>query len=387
MKKILLFAAAAAMVFTSCMKEEGQTIPAGQSRISVKLANVVKKTRNIDTPAGSGAEAEFSNDSRVYVYVLTAEGGKEHGEAITKDEAVAGKLLNEGQPFSNTCKVFVLANIPADITDAMLSGANNLTEIKALSSTIVYDNTLTTNIKDNVTFATPTLANVNGEPTELEEADPTGLAMANVMVAPTFARIEFKEVRGGASIPPTAGTFKIDGLFLDKYYSEYTIGGGIATGATYYNRGNVPFDGDAPAGWFCEIPEYPLSSTTSKSITAGSGNVWAFHAAANSTPPTFVVRFSAMRFYEIMTENPDVYDTVSTPTPVPTTELPKYLSITGYAGNEPFKAGHIYKVSVIEFDYKQVADTPNPDAVNIQVKVDIEPWVVVDLTPVIGDVE
>jgi hypothetical protein len=384
MKKILLFAAAAAMVFTSCMQGTVSEVPAGQTSIVVKIANVQNaETRNVEGTGSANVVAALTTDSRIYVYVLRADGTKEHGEALTNAEATTGKTLKDGAFFSDESEVFVLANIPADITDAELAAAANLTDIKALSSAITYDNSVAVS-KDNIEYLTPPMANVDGVPATLGAAT-GGVATAAVRIAPVIARIELVQITGGQSIVAGAGSFQVGGGSLANSYADYTMGGSYPAGATYNDNGNVKFD-TTPAGWFCDVPATALACSALKKVVPATGKVWAYHAAGNASAPIFIVKISGeTAYYPMLTEDPVTYDTLN-PTSI---NEDRYLSISSYTSSDAdwtgeFKAGRIYKIADLPYNFNQLAETPNPDAVTIQVTVTVDQWVVVNLTPVIG---
>jgi hypothetical protein len=374
MKKILLFAAAAAMVFTSCIKS-GDRIPEDQSTVTVKISGLTNPSSRAEAP-GTATAGTFTGG---YVFLIDPSSGDViHCEELTSAAATTtGQLLTNstGGFFNASSTVYVLGNVPADVDPESFT---TLDEIKEAESAIIYDAATPAN-NQNTTFAEPAMANVTGDAVALS-GTAAGIRTAEVTIAPLFARIELKgvaaQLSGASAVLGEA--FKVTGVYLDKYLPSFTLAGEGA-GAIKSNSSTIP----VPSGWFCEENAAGWASTGMGPGIAnpGTGQVWAFHAGPSAAVPTMFIALSEVKDADGVL--------IDGGTGV------GYLTIGGYtegssAGGATFSGafqrGKIYSVGLVTItDVNQITTRPNPDEVTVTANVTVQPWEIVNLMPVLGE--
>jgi hypothetical protein len=204
--------------------------------------------------------------------------------------------------------------------------------------------------------------------------------------------MEVHKIVGGAHIT----SFTVGGVYVDSYYDSFTMTGGVPAGAvTYEQNQNVTFAqptptfGDAGPWVSTNAGANPLTNpATATPPTAGS--VWAYHVAAGSLA-RFVIHLSEVN-YLASEDGGANYD-------VPKTVTDRYLTVTGYvdattgnavAADYVFERGMIYKIGAgidgtggIVFDEDDLSLTPNPEDVEVTVKVNVIDWVPVFYQPIL----
>jgi hypothetical protein len=358
--------------------KNGTITPQGQTAITVQIAGMkAPDTRMVQGPGTTTINTLTGENHYIYVLKSDAEGTVIYGETL-KPAEVAGQTLGEGETmyFPDDSRIYILANIPSDVTNYTWDKVANLAAIKALTSTITYDQAGPV----NTDLTAPAMSNFDGEPVAV--GDPvSGLATANVKISPLYARIEFVGVKGLNHIE----SFDVAGVYLDNYYSVFSMTG-EAKGSLHSNGSAKTF----PAGWFGDAG--PWNAPTG--VTAGPG--WAYHAAPAAKVPSIIVELKNLTFK---------YDNGSG---TPTTTAPvitdsRFLTVASYnnkTGGTPytgqFERGKIYKISLLTFDHVYsddsnddnddvVPDTPNPTSVTLKAVVTVENWAPVELSPNLGE--
>jgi hypothetical protein len=373
MKRILLCAAAAAMVLTSCMKG-GEVIPPDHASIVVKFSGVKSMNSRAQEAPGNTTTAKVSADASAkhYIYVLDADNQIIHKEPLDPAQAVtgSGQPIKNGDYFLNSTKLYVMCNIPADVDPTALTEWD---DILATQTDIVY----TSGSEQNTGLEYPAMANADGLPEAVDGYISSGVANVEVSISPLFARIELKGVE--ANIPavvPAEGKindFTVKGIYLDKYYSSFSM-----TGAA---KGNQNSNGSSTAQTeldklFNDKGSWAMAAKIAKPANDPIGNfarVWAYHAAPADDVPTFLVQLDVVHSME-------------------PAKTGGFLTVTSYnqgAGSpttfaNKFERGKIYQVNNIVFDYDDVTTNPNPSAVTLTADVTVQSWEVVYIDPVLG---
>jgi hypothetical protein len=381
MKKILLFAAAAAMVFTSCIEGGGTVIPEGEASIVVKIDGITPATRAIEAAASPALGAAALDGTALhYIYVFNADDTKRHGEELVISAVTGtGQSIDNGTYFSKESKIYMLANIPANITLANLEAVADVAGLEALTSEIIYGTGA-----QNVTHSKPAMANTSGEPVGLGSVA-GGIATVNVNIAPLYSRIEFVRVTGGDHIV----SFKVAGVYLEDYFDTFTMTG-KAVPASSVSNGN-----ETPSLTTSFGDETVISSDGSKE--AAPAGRWAYHAAPADKVPSLIVKLTDVVFYEDDGSGGVTANEM-------TLETPRYLKVESYNTNAAgttaytgrFDRGKIFTINALTFDHiysddddndndDELPETPDPNSVQISATVTIANWGTQTLYPVLGN--
>ncbi len=187
-------------------------------------------------------------------------------------------------------------------------------------------------------------------------------------VKPIAARYEIKEITGAHS---GSGTFeyRLEGIFIDKYYDDMKLAG---TAGTLKSNGNVP-------------ALYVPNASGSSYVTANAGAVYDYNAAGitlTTKPSSGVWNYNllapasaGMPAIIIKVSNVKVNGTVWNG------GNPYYLTINSFfttkGGSTPLTAleqGHIYVLDNIAFNENDLGDTPYTTTKKVQVRVNMLPW-------------
>jgi hypothetical protein len=368
MKKLFLMAALAAMVGVSC-----QQTPANEgdlASLSIRVAGNSTPTRAV-IPAVDAADPQLDLTNGVnMVYVLRGD-NVIHSEALTNlAETNAGQSLAGGdKKFTMDCTVYVLGNIPANITDVNFT---TLTALKAATSVISYE----TGAATNTDYLHPAMGNRGGTPAVVTDPESDNIAKAVVNVAPLYSRITLAGLQGGEWI----SSFKVKAVYLDDYNSTFSMS---AVGSDNHSNGTDTdlFDKFTDDGWFGDEVGTTWSNGNG-AITAGSGKLWGYNVAAG-TLVRVIIELEDVEVYAPSVADENVPDPA-----LPTTTIadPAFVTVVGYtnASVVAFEAVKIYNVRVVSFDKGNISDEPNDSLVAINAQVNIDEWAPIDLDPIVG---
>ncbi|HML64738.1 MAG TPA: hypothetical protein PKC55_07930 [Dysgonomonas sp.] len=198
-----------------------------------------------------------------------------------------------------------------------------------------------------------------------------------INLRPTVARIELTDITASGVIT----SFKVDGIFIDNYYSQATINstlemvnlqdngttsGDFVGGSTVY-----------PASLTPAIYDYytsPLESA-SKVVALADDDVWRyslFARQAGSEIPRIIIRLSEIE---------------TTPESNITISGTRFITIRGFKSGSTslsvIKSGEIYNIGAgdLVFDESNLAITPNEAKIEVEVTIALAKWKVVPITP------
>lgn len=362
MKKHFLLAATAAMaLIVSCMPE---TSDDGKASITVKIAGSSSQTRLPEAPATDLAPT-INPGGTHYVYVLTS-GTVVHSEPLTVTEEGQEQALAGGEKrFDRNSSVYILANIPENVTGTP-SSYGSMSAISEAVSAISY----LSGGEANLDYTQPAMGNATGTAAQIGQADISGVATVEVALSPLFSRVELQGIIGG----PWVKSFTVKGVYLDDYYSSYSMTGAGSVLNSLGQASTIPDSqfgdqvADGNGAW--EVGNGP--------VTAAEDKVWAYHVGAGS-----LVRIIVALDDVIIYKGKDDGDGNTIPD---TTQMEdqvdgKFVTVTGYSRPNftTFERGYIYSVSPITFD--QVGEI-NDDMVAITAEVSVKKWVKVSLDPI-----
>ncbi len=380
-------AAATAMMFaTGC--EGTNSIPAGKSRIVVKLNGVKAPatTRSVEAPAdlsGGGEESAATLDNNAWVFVISEVGvhseqlniSKAMNEGFTIGENEGTSLDFPHKLFPSDSEVYVLGNVPEDVDpESFTSWADIEQAVSAISYASGEEN--------NVDFSKPAMANADGVPAALDPQD-LHTATVEINLSPLYSRVELHKLTGGEHI----SSFTVAGVYINNYYQAFDM-----TGAGYadqelpqyiHEAGSDNFskawgDDNDGNGWNATSGVLGDNQMNTHAIaTAGGSNVWAYNVGAGSVV-TFIIELTDVEYYK--EDGSGEFDN----DPTSLSEA-MYLNVTGYrdfSGN--FQRGHIYRIEDLEFDFTDLTEDP-VTGVSILANVSVDNWKVKALDPILGD--
>ncbi|MFV0418895.1 MAG: hypothetical protein ACK5KT_09220 [Dysgonomonas sp.] len=200
-----------------------------------------------------------------------------------------------------------------------------------------------------------------------------------ITLKPTVARIELTNITSSGVITG----FQVDGIFIDNYYSQATVGGTVVVG-------NLVNNGSVAATFTDNSLAYPtaaktflydyyssgLIAQTKIAKPATSGNVWGYNLFGNTAGSgSFAVPRIIIRLSNITTSDASTYTS------------PQFITVKGLKSSgtslTSLDAGKIYNIGAGALTFKEsdLAPIPNVSAINVTVTVTLATWSVVAVTP------
>lgn len=371
-KYLTLMAAALLTGFTSCSNDEDNSgkIDSGTPKsVFLKISNNAPATYSEGTPQDE-ASVEFQSGD---LYFTNTSGMVKKHYTITSGETSDTNISMSALTGSGAA----ILNLPADVSAVYVvgntSGLPTTGKISDIKATALQ-------VKDQVNIAS---VNLYGETTTLNS---TGVNTydCTVNLAPTVARFELTDITATGNV---ITGFKVKGIFVDNYYSQAAIGGTV-TEADFVNNGPVP------AAFQYGSTQYPASltpaiydwyNTTLKINASGTplvakpteeGDVWSYNlfatAGTGSAVPRIVIRLSDIE------TNPSSGITYTEDQFITIRSLKK-----GNASLASIEAGKVYNIGAgaLSFDETVLTGTPNLGTIDVDVKVTLASWSVVNVTP------
>jgi hypothetical protein len=352
MKKLLLMAAAVAVIFSACTNEK-ETLDAGTLNVTLKIVSsghAAPETKSTGAP-GSGIKASINNG---HVFIIDLWGNIIDDHALNVSQATSTGQVIPSIPAD--ARIFVLGNVPADV---VVTTPTTLTELLAEASDIFAQ----------TNYAVPALGNANSTPVAIT-ATSTTAGTANVQIRPLYSRLELAQVVGGTNADgDMVTTFTVTGVYVDSWYPKFTVAG-LNSGTVYEQLTDPDLTGNLmgiAGNWAATGAPGAMVSIP------GTGHVWYFHVPAGGLP-RLIVRVTGVK-YELASDGSIVDLSADT----------YYVTVKGYnVSGTPltaFEAGRIYQIGGsggITFNAPEHLHTvPNPTDIDLTLNVDILDWVVV----------
>lgn len=366
-KYVMLMAAALVMGFSSCGNEEET---AGGQDNGTPKSLFLKISNGPATYAKGGVVADATTVTFTSgdLYFTDASGVIKKHYTITSGVTSAtninmATLTNAGE---------TITNLPGDVTAVYVVGntsglptAGNISAVKSQALQVTSQGTIT-----NV--------NLYGEVTTLTSTG-TNTYSCIVNLAPTVARIELTDIKAGGVITG----FKVAGIFVDNYYSQAAVNGTVVVGnlkdngavATAFNDNSTQYPTSLKTfvyDWYASGLAASGSPLVAKPATAG--DVWGYNlfaTAAGSTVPRIIIRLT---------------DITATSASGITYTDDQFITIKGLKNGSTLttiEAGKVYNIGagLFAFDETNLTPTPNLSTIDVEVKVTLATWSVVDVTP------
>ncbi len=365
--KSLAIACAALIIigFTSCDKSEDQETSGDAQSVFVKISNgpSTRSTSPPVSPVNAATPLVFTSGFLYFVsgtgqitqrMDITSNGSPQSATSVDITTLAAGATIN--MPASSR-SVHLVGNIPASVT-LPTSGTYSLVEGQLIPLNTQY----------TVTAGVPVATIYGGSSiTPSAGANP---ASAAFNVHPLISRIEISQFTGGSGV---AGTWKIDGIFLDRFnFQQYLNNTPFAT--SYIDNGSTPnnyrplADGGtyptADNGMYYDYNTAGIGTLTGAVYApTTAGNVFAY-SVFSGVPPHVVIRITGVTGFTD----------------------PQFLTIKLFRTAAPaditdFAPGVVYKVSNVAFTAADLSEDPEEEDVSVVVTATLVNWTYVLVTP------
>lgn len=366
---------------TSCTLEDGEgaTDTAGLHDVYIKFENAGMPGTRAEEAAKTGTDkVTFTNG---YLFFLTGQDQVKKCYHIMPAGVAANKANYEialtdfwggasgsGYLFENVSgevkKVYLIGNMPDEITEPNIRSITTLSELKKLAAGIEtqkdVDEVLIDGLDDNL------------------QSDPSDATQqtANITLTPLCSRIEIAKLTAGGNVT----AYTLTGIYVSHFYSKMAFNEtpDALDLKKYATAGGADYSVYAP---LCDQPKGAATSIGSQSglVTTPSvaNDVWAYQffpgKGASRVPPRIVIKLRGVA------ASVGAFD--------PTKDY--YLNIRGFktpgAGNvDPMslERGKVYKIMDVPFLENDISDIPNPEDINLTVNVTIAEWVIETVEPV-----
>lgn len=363
-KYLTLMAAALLVGFSSCSNDNEADIDNGPAKsVFLKITNEDAPATYAETPVQGATTVGFSSGD---LYFVNASGVilKHYtiSNAATSATNISLTDIQAGQAIENlsaaVAAVYVVGNTPS------LPTSGNISVVKAKAIAVASQATIGT-------------VNLYGTSTLTAPVEPATYHTCTVALKPTVARIELTDIKAGGVITG----FKVDGVFVDNYYSQATADGSVVAGDLKYN-------GTASAAFTNNSTAYPETLTPAiydwygtalqsdaNVVALADSKVWGYNlfaTEAGSTVPRIVIRLKNITTIEASGV---------------TFSDPQFITIQGFKSGDTsltgIKAGEVYNIAAgaLVFDETVLTPTPNLSTIDVNVKVTLVTWVPKSVTP------
>ena len=390
MKKLFLMAAAAAMIFASCSKEQNTPLnDSKEGNLTIQIAGA-SATRAV----GAHAEEDGTEIENGYIFVFNPDGEFVHGEAlnITSAQLATGQTLT--QPVPSVSTVYIVGNIPGGLGALNSNIATIFGDLEPDLETVLAATSTLTNASALVTdadaYESAPLANSNGEPAAIafdragaNEGD-RDIYKSVVQLSPLVSRLELFALQGDSNEEGENGEteengtivgFDVTGVYVDDYRTAFTYNG-YGSGAAYAMGLDIANAGiyKDEATWSADDDE-----TTGVFVASPAGSdVWAYNVVPGLENSTDAPVSRLIIRLENVVWRPDggaANGDDDQPLGV------RYLTVNGYNGVTKFERNKIYRIGGdegITFSVDDLGFTINPTDVTLFVTVSVLDWVLVE---------
>lgn len=370
-------------VIASCTANEEEGLGMNDSQTIVLRIGSAADTKAVETPGTSSDKAMLTNG---YLFFANEKGAIKRcfkllgsgSTDVSKLEILISEFTGE-----NESKGFTFTNVPGDVTQVYILGnvsdaEGSDTEEDNIRSKTTLDAIKALNIKvaDQKTYASVTmdgLGNVTGSGTTKE---------ATVNLKVFCSRLEIPSLTASGAITG----FQVDGIYVSHFYKQVPLTEKVAADQLYKYTDGGKNDYSSTYSMLADVAEggSGLGETSDKTVSAGSGKVWAYQfipGASTAVP-------------EAVREGIRVVIALSNIQGVPSLSgTTQYLNIRGLVdkgNNDPnptpmaLERGMIYNMGAnLTFDEGDLSPLPNPDDISLKVKITVTPWGVKGVKPVL----
>jgi len=372
------------LFLTGCSNETENLPQAEAQSVVLKLDLSGNATRAVATPTTGTTKELIFNDGYLF-FVNDFDAITKRIEikpagyvpSLTDDQVIITSLTTgggheiEGVP-GNSTKVYMIGNIPADVT---VPAIGDIKDVQALSIAVGTQNDV------NGT----TTVSLYGTGPITDYATPVDNRKQAVIDVEVIAgRIELSKLTALAA--GNIKSFKIDGVYINRYWPSITLDGKAATTALVNNNvtssfpvtaagTGTPYEGLKLHDGYGDTP---LASTDNEAVPA-TGKAWVYNVLAPTAKlsdadtdaferPRIIVRLS-----DIVLKDP----TASTGYDVPMYLTMRLKTAAGTGEIASFDPGKIYQIDEVEFDENNLYDAPEKATISVNVTVTLVDWTIV----------
>lgn len=357
---ILLFA------FSACSNsEDPENVDNTKSKsVFLKLGKSTSSTRSVTAPVADGSSVVLETGD---LYFVNASG------AILKHYTITSSIssptnINIGDANSGTS----IANLPGN-TEAVYVVGNTTGLPTTGNISTVKEFLLSVENQNNIERV-----NLYGTGALVDPVSPSLIYTCELDLSPTLARIQLANITSAGVITD----FKVEGIFIDNYYSKARVDGGVSStyfvsngpDATAFNDQSTKYPTALkPAVYDFYNPA--LSAVTKIAKPAGTGTVWAYNlfaTSAGSTVPRIIIRLT-----NIVTNDGSTYAEPQFVT------IKGFKAVSGGAALTSIQSGNIYNIAAGALTFKEtdLSPIPNVGSIEVQVTVNLIDWTMVGVTP------
>jgi hypothetical protein len=376
MKKYQLFTAAALAVTTllaSCTKdEEGATGQVFEDRVvKISISRDQVDSRGVGGQVTNGTELTvssgyllFTNSAKTVTMVVDVEAGEGQYDSAeqtigitTITTGTAGEITNVPGQSSD---VYFIGNAPSGMTTPAEGG-----KISDYIASVQSQYSSADGGVANVTvYGGGALVQDVGTPTKFN---------AEFDVKAIVGRFEIKKITGTAS-DASAFTYKVDGIYIDKYYSSMQVDGGAKladlkdNGSTITNYGSGA--GSYEAALAGSVFDYDAAGLATQAATSPAEGAWTYNLLAPTAYTDGTTDDIAMPAIIV-----SVSDVVVGGNAMPGRF---FLTIMHFTLNsepiEKLDGGKIYVISDLTFDQTDLTSEPFISEKSVTVDMNMVPW-------------
>ncbi len=382
----MVIASTAAVLLAGCNKEQNSGTPDGERAVRITISQEGTTTRGVGNQVSDKTPVTFNdglllfadaNDDITMVVSVTDDDAGFAGSSVGKEKLDGGVWIT-GVPDVST-QVFFVGNPPTGTKDAAEVGADVADLELTVSSQ--YDGG---GVGKVTLWGGKALGRRTGTGPDGSSAAGTSDFEASFDVKAVVTRLEIGAITGTHSTEGSL-TYKVEGIFIDKYYDAMKANGTAITTAGNLKENGAAMSMYAPGGNDGGTPAVNSSYTTAMSgvvydwdtdtglatdaaTAPEGGKAWAYNllapASTGQTMPKILVRIDDVKV-----------DGVAWPGPHFLT-ISKFYSDPG-TNQKPITAlepGHIYTISNLKFKDTDLSPVPYASSHSAHVTVKMLPW-------------
>ncbi|MDT3369272.1 MAG: hypothetical protein LIR40_11615 [Bacteroidota bacterium] len=306
-----------------------------------------------------------ASSSTVASYKLT-------GAQITAIQSGSGFKFTNLDP--SVVNVYVVANVPSSTSPATDPGTT-LTAINAKAQ----------NISDQQTANAASVVLANKDKAIVSTGSTTGTASngnlefkAAIELTPIVSRIQIKKVSADATIT----SFKLEGIYIDNFYPQMTIGGAFTSITIQHATDKATFDAtQVPYTTTNLYDEDKTEGLVQNPFGAATPQVYGYQIFPTTSTAHENVPYIILRISNIVTSSAA---TRNIPAGTYYVAVKAYKIPSASTSVTAFSPGNIYTVEDIVVSEKNLVTDPTKSLINVTVNVTVKAWGSINLDPDFG---
>lgn len=329
-----------------------------------------------------GEKAPIDPTKDLLVYFMNASSSTVASYKLT-DAQINAIQSGSGFKFTNldesVVSVYVVANVPSGTLPATAPG----TTLDAINATVQNISDQQANNAASVVLANTGKTFKTGFTPGDDASNGNKQFTVAVELTPIVSRIQIKKVSADATIT----SFKLEGIYIDNFYPQMTIGGAFtsitiqhATDKATFDATQVPYtttnlyDEDKAAG----LEQNPFGATTPQVYGYQIFPTKGTNATDLSKVPYIILKLTNVKKSTTATRDISESETY-------------YIAVKAYKTTDAtpatiteFLPGQIYTIANIPVSENNIVTDPTKGLINVTVGVTVKQWGSIDLNPDFG---